>query len=294
MKLKFTLLFLLSFLVSSIKLSAQRGEIPNGDFQIWDSVPGAGYEDPRGWVTFNFFSPISGVLTCEHGQISGTNDSYMKLISDSIFATNVLSGIAFCGTMDSAGNGLGFPYTKRPDALVGKWQYQPQGNDQGYILAFFTKWNATTNTRDSVGAAYQDLQGSVMNWENFRISINYFSPDNPDTCVVAASSSGVEPAAKSYLMLNDLDFDLGSGIYEQAKQHFKIFPNPASDKIQLDLTTLSDIRSIDLIDLHGKRVVVKALDPGTTSVDVSNLSKGMYLIRVKTKNAIVTEKFNKL
>lgn len=292
---KLTLLLLVSFLTLTSNVSAQRGEIPNGDFQIWDSVPCLGYEDPRNWVSFNFISAgLFGVITCEHGEISGTNDLYMKLVSDSVSGLDVSPGIIFCGSMDTAGNVLGFPYGKRPDALVGKWQYMAQGDDHGSIGAYFTKWNPTANKRDSIGAAFLELQGMVMNWETFSIPVHYLSTEIPDTCIIIASSSGDKPLQYSYLLLNDLDFDMGSGIHEYAQQHFKVFPNPASDKIQLDLTALTDIQSIELIDIHGKKVRVKSIELGTTSIDVGGLSKGAYFIRVRTKTTMVTERFNKL
>lgn len=288
-KITHSLLLLFSLLTAG--LSAQTDPIPNGDFQLWDSING--YENPRDWSTLNDFSSLFGVLTCQRGVINGTNDSYMMLVSDSVFGTLVLPGVAFCGTIDTTENALGFPYTKRPTALTGKWQYMAQGDDHGFIGAYFTKWNGGANKRDTVGIGFEQLQGMVMGWETFSIPIMYTSLDNPDSCLIFASSSGDSALQYSYLYLNDLAFDLGSGIAEYQQQHFKIFPNPSADKIQLDLAELKDIRSIELVDIHGKQLDVKAVDLNTQFIDVSGLSRGMYFIRVKTKNSVVTEKFDK-
>ena len=277
----------------SLFTAALSAQIPNGDFQTWDSING--YENPRYWDNYNAMTSSFNVLTCQRGIIKGTTDSYLMLISDSIGNLGVLPGVAVSGTFDS-GNGepAGFPYTQRPAALTGKWEYMAQGDDHGFIMTIFTKWDQQSNKRDTIGLGFEQLQGMVMSWESFSIPISYISPSNPDSCLIIMTASDYPPLQYSYLYINDLDFDLNSGIAEQTQPHFKIYPNPSSDKIQLDLTGLTDIRSVELVDIKGKTVHTKSISPSSPFMEISDLSNGMYFIRVRTKDQVITEKFNKL
>ena len=58
-----------------------------------------------------------------------------------------------------------------------------------------------------------------------------------------------------------------------------ISPNPSSDIINITATSL-EIKKISLIDLHGKTVIEKT--ENLEHIDVSNCTKGLYLLQVET------------
>ncbi|AWH85653.1 hypothetical protein HYN59_11285 [Flavobacterium album] len=61
-----------------------------------------------------------------------------------------------------------------------------------------------------------------------------------------------------------------------------IYPNPAKDKFTLSLRDNSIIRSVEIYDLTGKHVFSKNVDIPQYNVDISELSKGIYIVRIKT------------
>jgi hypothetical protein len=74
-----------------------------------------------------------------------------------------------------------------------------------------------------------------------------------------------------------------------------VFPNPSNDYVTVDLTTSSDETvQLSLYDLLGKKVYaalpVEVMGNYTEKIDVNNLAKGVYMLRVETKNATVTKK----
>ena len=70
-----------------------------------------------------------------------------------------------------------------------------------------------------------------------------------------------------------------------------LWPNPAQNTIQF---SGADVASVSVIDLLGKVVLSQNLAAGTSSVDVSNLTNGMYLIQASDANgAVSTIKFIK-
>jgi hypothetical protein len=71
---------------------------------------------------------------------------------------------------------------------------------------------------------------------------------------------------------------------------FTIYPNPAKGFVNLNVETLVGLGSIVVTDLYGKSVKTQALSMGTNTVNISNLSKGMYFVSVVTSEGKTTKK----
>lgn len=76
---------------------------------------------------------------------------------------------------------------------------------------------------------------------------------------------------------------------EIVKNCIKIFPNPVVDKLHLEGYT--DNVSVIISDMAGRIIINKAIKEN--SVDVHNLSKGLYIINIVDENGIKTGKFSK-
>ncbi|MCL2434764.1 MAG: M20/M25/M40 family metallo-hydrolase [Lentimicrobiaceae bacterium] len=60
--------------------------------------------------------------------------------------------------------------------------------------------------------------------------------------------------------------------------NFKIYPNPANDKIFIEGGVIN--QNVEVIDINGRLVVNKVAESEIVSVDVSNLTRGVYFVRV--------------
>jgi PKD repeat protein len=90
-----------------------------------------------------------------------------------------------------------------------------------------------------------------------------------------------------------------TGISEIAASDYRIYPNPASDMIQLDFThldqtTLASLSEIVVYNVLGEKV--KGLSISQTSISVKDLSNGVYMIGVldKDQNRQILGKFEVL
>jgi len=85
----------------------------------------------------------------------------------------------------------------------------------------------------------------------------------------------------------------GSNIIENIKSNdynFEIYPNPSNGIININ--TDIDINNITVYDLTGK--IVEHLNNFTTTIDLSNLKTGIYIIKFQSKNQNIKRKFIKL
>jgi 3',5'-cyclic AMP phosphodiesterase CpdA len=84
---------------------------------------------------------------------------------------------------------------------------------------------------------------------------------------------------------------LGTGVNEVNNSlNITVFPNPAKDKLTIGCTQKSEI---EILNPEGQ-ILKKLTSNGIhTTVDLSNLSAGIYIIKVKTEEGITVKKFIK-
>lgn len=85
---------------------------------------------------------------------------------------------------------------------------------------------------------------------------------------------------------------LGVNVFEN--DSFEYYPNPTSDIVTFNLkNTSTTIETIEVMDLLGKTLLTKTNNYSNASIDLSSLSKGMYLVRVKADGQEKTVKIAK-
>lgn len=79
----------------------------------------------------------------------------------------------------------------------------------------------------------------------------------------------------------------------QTVSGINVYPNPASDAINFEIS-LTDVKEIAIIDATGKLVRVVKIDKELTSVNVSQLTNGLYIYQVynSTGDRIYVDKFS--
>ncbi len=78
-------------------------------------------------------------------------------------------------------------------------------------------------------------------------------------------------------------------VAENKESVFRVYPNPASNQITIESTELTSTTSFALYDLQGRVILEKSfLQP--VSIQVSDLSPGLYIYQVNCGNALETGK----
>jgi hypothetical protein len=273
-------------------------QIPNAGFENWTSA--GSYNNPDNWDQLNAMTSSASIYTCTKGTPGQTGSAYIKLVSKTVGTMGVMPGIATTGMINMSNFSVtgGFPFTQRPQSLTGAWQYMASGSDAGFVAVYLTKWNSSMGMRDTVAMAMQNLSGMVMSWTSFSINLMYTKGGFPDTAQIILSSSGMVPVANSYLYADNLAFT-GSiaGIKENKfNAEIKLFPNPASDKLVVSVGNSKSTKGqIEIADMQGKKI--KSLNnidfTANTSIDIADLPKGEYIIKLSTSEGILTQKFFK-
>jgi hypothetical protein len=65
----------------------------------------------------------------------------------------------------------------------------------------------------------------------------------------------------------------------------QLVPNPGTDFVELKLSDAENLyRTVEFYSLNGSLVLKQAIPGLDTRIDISNLSKGIYFVKVSTRN----------
>ncbi len=83
------------------------------------------------------------------------------------------------------------------------------------------------------------------------------------------------------------------GISENKLLSFEMYPNPVSDVLNIQLPTGTDKAEVGVYDYTGRLVSIKTISSNDSTLDVQNISKGIYIIRATTNSKIGVQRFIK-
>jgi|GEM_PF-2286276 len=182
--------------------------------------------------------------------------------------------------------------------IVARYTYPPgteysMDNGNNWIHASYDQENGSLNTIYSEIISPSLLLGSYYN--QLRIQKNF----QPWKNQVVLS----DDIRKIYAYDENLCFVIGDNgmIYKTTNfgglsvkkdtgpnKNIKIYPNPAEEKIILEYDDGLSIQSVQLLDVSGK--IIRTYDANFREIDIQNITKGNYLLVIKTKNNKFTEK----
>lgn len=110
---------------------------------------------------------------------------------------------------------------------------------------------------------------------------------------VASARIMVKADNNIYYALNSSNFSIQNGLstYETAIKNYSIYPNPASDFINVSLKKTSQKAEYEMYDASG-RLILKGNFAGETKIDVKTLTNGNYLLTmISDDGEKISEKF---
>jgi hypothetical protein len=289
--------FTLALVFAALFINVSQAQVPNFSFENWTSM--GTYNNPDQWGTLNNTTSAASVYTAEKGTPGNPGSFYLKLTTKKV--NNIpINGIAVSGKFDSINKKpvSGFAYSNRPQNFTGKWQHMIYGSSQGGVTATLTKWNSGDNKRDTIAIANKTLSGMEHPWVSFTIPFVYMSGDYPDSCIIFLRASGLTPTANDFLWVDSLAFKgtvTGIENHTSSQKEFSVFPNPADDKIVVELNEVTEQPAlIELSDMNGKVVLTGNMGqlngPTKQTLDVSGLARGSYLLNILIGNQKRTQK----
>ncbi|MBK8498199.1 MAG: T9SS type A sorting domain-containing protein [Flavobacteriales bacterium] len=117
---------------------------------------------------------------------------------------------------------------------------------------------------------------------------NFTTPFAPDTVFVGATNAPYE-FAFYYLDAVELR-TCESGIGEDASSALRVFPNPADERVMVEVAEEALGATVTLVDVAGRVVFQQRMNTNTASIDAADLARGCYSLHLTTPTMITTVK----
>jgi hypothetical protein len=105
-------------------------------------------------------------------------------------------------------------------------------------------------------------------------------------------SDGIQTYKDGWMIDNIEWYSLWEGITEK-KSNCKIFPNPATDNITVELSGTVKENNLVIFDIEGQRRITCPITQTKTTIDICNLPSGVYFVRVTNDRTVGVKKIIK-
>lgn len=109
-----------------------------------------------------------------------------------------------------------------------------------------------------------------------------------DELVITAGGLYTYVGLDAFTWVKDTGLVLAVADVKNRKDSFQVYPNPTSDRI--NFKNIESIEKVEIYDMSGKLAISSE---NATSINVSKLEKGTYIVQVKTKNEVESSRFIK-
>ena len=110
----------------------------------------------------------------------------------------------------------------------------------------------------------------------------------PSPCDIPADPIGYHGEMEDY----SVNIVLPTGIKENTSNNtVNIYPNPANDILNVDHSFQQSVE-FQIVDLYSRQVKTGLLDMTNTSIDISDLTSGQYLLIMQEESGMVNKTFN--
>ncbi len=311
----FTILVILSIL-SMTTISAQCDSeepiaVDNAGMENW--VDEGNYEDPAGdfWDTANRTVDLLPLIL--NPNVTKSTDAHTGTYSAKLTTSNwfglTSSATVFSGVFEpnqanpQESVKFGKPFTLRPDNFRVWYKYEPVNGDSAELYTYLTKWNTTTNMKDTIAEAYAVVYDPT-DWVELDIPFDYWSSLDPDSISIVFASSAAgdffEGQVGNTLYIDDVElYYCLTGISQPLMSEISavVSPNPSiTGSIRFDLNKEVQNGLLRVFSLDGKAIFSQSFSGNSYDLNIDNWTSAMYRYVIydeKTTSALATGSFIK-
>jgi lysyl endopeptidase len=143
------------------------------------------------------------------------------------------------------------------------FDFNDAGEQVAYVLVA-ANWVNTFNVTVPLNSALGQVR--------MRVRISYQPDGAIDPCGTATYGE-----TEDYIV----NLTSGAGVDENPLAAIQVYPNPANEVLFVDVKDLEGINSIELLDMHGKQIMVQnKIEAGINTLAIEHLDAGMYQVRI--------------
>lgn len=198
--------------------------------------------------------------------------------------------VVYAGDYDEIAPGVATngSLTKSGEKATVSWTAPASGVDGGGYVVFRYATTPNDDNDPNQNGIYNVGNTTTNGTDNLMGTVVYIGTETSfEEDYIAGSSYKVYTADKAFNYSNELVVsESTASVSDVFSAKISVYPNPAENFVKIQ--TNEDVTSIEVYNLLGKRVVSAMKD--RKRVEVSNLPKGVYLLKIKNNNLVASKK----
>lgn len=147
-----------------------------------------------------------------------------------------------------------------------------------------------------------DINTGLLGVQTFtRVQFEYYDMDDATnglpvfvhTIGVLAPQGGGTPLFDFSLVMSIEEPSIPVGLDEIEFVAGNIYPNPAENRLNIDLFSTDAQADLSIVDAMGRIVMNQSLNTASNSIDISSLNKGVYFVKITQDGKLMTRKIVK-
>ena len=148
----------------------------------------------------------------------------------------------------------------------------------------------------TVGGSTFEIVDDQTTWKEAIIPIDYTSTKLPKYCtiqmVLVDKTGSANPSLDSYIILDDVELSLLTGIEDMSNQEnsIQVYPQPSKNNVNLNFQSSKNVETLSftIYDLNGKSIKmfeVQHIEIGENqrTIDLTGISDGVYVLQSADK-----------
>jgi hypothetical protein len=186
----------------------------------------------------------------------------------------------------SAGSGNGFSVNSRYTYINFYYKFNKVGNESIEVSLYMD------NPSFTIGQASATISTATSVYKAFSAQISYTGSGNPTDCTVDILINNAPVG--SYFIIDDVSLSTSPlGVEEVQKDVpvLDVYPNPASSFLKINFPGgfQTENATIDITNILGQQLKQAPLS-ALSSIDISDLANGNYIVALKSDEMILTRK----
>ena len=224
-----------------------------------------------------------------------------ELVGWSTFGNGSYGLSANAPTLAQAGN-FYWIFNTNATAVSNNWLFTPafslQANE-AVTITFWVRCATARSLRLTVGNTTLPASQTTQLWANAALNNPTFTQF---TATFTPSTSGIyyfgwndisTAQAVATMRIDSINFSSVLSTNEFSESNFTVYPNPTKGLIDISNDTDASISSVELSDINGRVVKRFSLGENESQINISEISQGIYLMKIISDKEIVTKKIVK-
>lgn len=310
----FSATLLLTLFISSISYSQQ--QLPNNDFENWTTYT-VGVDDPpsetQDAIPYEVDSLLGGIWGSGNTLIDTLDevgiDLFLKDTSYSysgshaaLLRTQMIGPLPATGTLWTGfigklfdlnaplfGAKTGIPFTDTPSNLKGYYDYKSVNGDSCRVECYMTKWNTSSNKRDTIGWGEFWTDQTSGGFEAFDVPMLYaYANPDPDTLITVFLSSygGVDFRGQegSTFIVDSVYFEYDPITVSSPEYTHELDVSVYANNREVIINAPEILKnaSVDIYDVHGKLILSRKKENFKNKRILLDISPQYVIVKIAT------------